>query len=181
VVRIRPGTPADADAAGAMFLACWRRSYVHVLPPEVRARYDEAGAVALWRRILAAQPHGVLVADEAGDGVRGVARFGADPDDGRRGHVFSLYVHPDAHGLGLGGALLRTVSAKLRTAGYDAATLWVFEANRSARGFYEARGWVLDGGARVEEAYGEPEVRLRRNLAGADDVPMGRFGLAGPG
>ncbi|MEU5943483.1 GNAT family N-acetyltransferase [Micromonospora sp. NPDC047548] len=164
-VRVRPAVPADAVTVGAVFLACWHRSYANLLPAAVRARYDEAGAVALWRRVLAAAPDGVLVADVAGHGVRGVVRFGADPDEPRRGHVFSLYVHSEAQGLGLGRTLLHDAAGKLRAAGHATATLWVFAANDAARAFYAAQGWTPDGGTRVEEAYGEPEVRLRRSLA----------------
>jgi GNAT superfamily N-acetyltransferase len=165
---VRRAVTADADAAGAVFLACWHRSYADLLSPQVRARYDEASAVALWRRVLAAAPNGVLVADVTGHGVRGVVRFGADPDDTRHGHVFSLYVHPDAQGLGLGGTLLHAASRELRVAGHGMATLWVFARNDAARRFYAAQGWTPNTGTRVEEAYGEPEVRLRRNLAEAD-------------
>ncbi|MGS2617789.1 GNAT family N-acetyltransferase [Micromonospora sp. LZ34] len=167
-VRIRRATAVDADAAGAVFLACWHRSYGDLLPPEVRARYDETSAVALWRRVLAAAPDGVLVADAAGHGVRGVVRYGVDPDDARHGHVFSLYVHPDAQGLGLGATLLRAAAGKLRAAGHATAMLWVFTRNDAARAFYAAQGWMPDGGTRVEEPYGEPELRLRRSLAEAD-------------
>lgn len=134
----------------------------------MRARYDETSAVALWRRVLAAAPDGVLVADAAGHGVRGVVRYGADPDDARHGHVFSLYVHPDAQGLGLGGTLLHAATGKLRAAGFAKVTLWVFARNDAARAFYAAQGWTPDGGTLVEEAYGEPELRLRRSLAEAD-------------
>jgi ribosomal protein S18 acetylase RimI-like enzyme len=177
-VRVRPGHAADADAAAAVFLACWHRSYAHVLPARVRARYDEASARAMWRRIFAAAD-GVLVADVAGRGVCGVTRYGPDPDQGLDpaqgpdadqpavGHIFSLYVHPDAQGLGLGRALLEAATERLRAAGHREATLWVFAANTGARGFYERLGWRPDGGTRVEEAYGEPELRLRRALTAA--------------
>lgn len=167
-VQVRTGVAADAEAAGAVFLTCWQRSYATLLPADVRARYDQASAVALWRRVLAAAPDGVLVADVAGQGVRAVTRYGADPDDPRRGHVFSLYVHPDAQGLGLGRTLLRAAADELRTAGHGTATLWVFARNEAARSFYAAQGWTPGGGTRVEEAYGEPEVRLRRSLTEAD-------------
>jgi ribosomal protein S18 acetylase RimI-like enzyme len=166
-VRVRRAVADDAAAAGAVFLACWHRSYARLLPGPVRARYDEARAVALWRQVLAAAPDVVFVADVPGTGVRGVVRFGADPDDERRGHVFSLYVHPDAQGLGLGRMLLHAAGDKLRAAGYRTATLWVFAGNHDARAFYAAQGWTPDGGTRVEEAYGEPEMRLRRDLAEA--------------
>ncbi|MFI2652311.1 GNAT family N-acetyltransferase [Micromonospora fulviviridis] len=170
-VRVRQAVPADADRVAAVFLACWHRSYVDLLPASVQARYDAAGAVALWRRVLAAVPNHVLVADVSGDGVRGVVRFGADPDDARHGHVFSLYVDPDAQGLGLGRTLLHAAAGKLRAIGYATATLWVFAGNDAARAFYAAQGWTPDDGTRVEEAYGEPEVRLRRSLSEAEGTP----------
>lgn len=165
-VRVRPGVAADADAAAAVFLACWHRSYADLLPPEVRARYDEPAALAMWRRILASAPDGVLVADVADRGVCGVTRFGADPEDPTLGHVFSLYVHPDAQGLGLGRALLHAAAERLRASGFRTAALWVFAGNAAARAFYQAQGWRPDGGTRVEPAYREPQVRLRRVLAG---------------
>lgn len=163
-IRVRPGVPGDAEAAGEVFLACWQRSYVDLLAPEVRAIYDRPGAVALWRRILTATPDGVLVADAGPTGIRGVTRFGADPDGPRRGHISSLYVHPDAQRLGLGRILLDAAGERLAAAGFTVATLWVFAGNTSARAFYAARGWRVDGGTRVEPEYGEPEVRLRRPL-----------------
>jgi ribosomal protein S18 acetylase RimI-like enzyme len=166
-VRVRRGVAGDAAAAGAVFLACWHRSYAHLLPQQARACYDEASAVAMWQSILTASPDGVIVADVPAQGVRGVVRFGADPDDERRGHVFSLYVHPDAQGLGLGRTLLHAAAEKLQAAGYGTATLWVFAGNHDARAFYAVQGWTPDGGTQVEEAYGEPEIRLRRDLAEA--------------
>jgi ribosomal protein S18 acetylase RimI-like enzyme len=165
-VTVRPGVAADADAAAAVFLACWHRSYAELLPPEVRAVYDEPSATAMWRRIFASAPDGVLVADVPDRGVCGVTRFGPDPDGPTVGHVFSLYVHPDAQCLGLGRALLGAAARRLRESGFRAATLWVFAGNAAARAFYRAQGWLPDGGTRVEEAYREPQVRLRRNLAG---------------
>jgi GNAT superfamily N-acetyltransferase len=163
-VRIRPGTPADADAAGRVFLACWHLSYADLLSPAALARYDEPAALALWRRILAGHSDGVLVADLPGTGVAGVTRFGPDPDDPARGHVFSLYVHPDGQGVGLGGRLLRAATDRLRTAGHDMASLWVFEANGPARTFYARHGFTPDGATRIEPAYTAPELRLRRPL-----------------
>jgi ribosomal protein S18 acetylase RimI-like enzyme len=93
-------------------------------------------------------------ADRARSGV-------TEPEDG---HVFSLYVHPDSQGLGLGRALLDAAVDRLRQAGHHTATLWVFEDNAAARGFYTRQGWLPDGAARTEPAYRLPEIRLRRAL-----------------
>jgi GNAT superfamily N-acetyltransferase len=164
VTELREAAAADVDAVAALFLRCWR-AYVDVLPPHVIDVFDEAGARELWQRALGAPRAGTRgVIAVAGARVLGVARMGRDPDDARAGHVFSLYVDPDSQGSGVGGRLLAEAEAWFRSAGLKEATLWVFEANERARGFYSGRGWSPDGGSRVEPEFGQPEVRLRRRL-----------------
>jgi ribosomal protein S18 acetylase RimI-like enzyme len=160
-VAVRPAVAGDLDAVVGTFLACWHGSYRGLLPPDVRAMYTADSARRLWRR---APLSGLLVAEVLQRGVLGVARFGADPQDPARGHVFSLYVHPDSQGLGLGRALLEAAVQRLAEAGHRAATLWVFADNTAARAFYTRQGWTPDGAARTEPAYRLPEVRLRRAL-----------------
>jgi ribosomal protein S18 acetylase RimI-like enzyme len=164
--RIRRATPDDLAQVAAVFLACWRDSYRDVLPARLLERYDEAGAAALWSGPITdpRDDETVLVAEIAGRGVLGVTRFGPDPDSPELGHVFSLYVSPAAQGLGLGGQLLRAATVSLVELGHSAATLWVFAANERSIGFYAHEGWLPDGGHRVEPAYDEPELRLRRAL-----------------
>ena len=168
--RVRPAAAADVEPVAALFLACWR-SYSSFLPRSAIDAFDEARAVELWRRAIAEAPAGesVLVADDRELGVVGIVRFGTDPDEKGAGHVFSLYVHPATHGLGIGRALMRRAAAGLRRSGMSGATLWVFAANERARSFYERAGWRPDGATRVEAGFGEPEVRLRRGLHGAGD------------
>ncbi|MFD0822190.1 GNAT family N-acetyltransferase, partial [Micromonospora zhanjiangensis] len=62
------------------------------------------------------------------------------------------------------GRLLGAAVDRLRAAGHDAATLWVFAANASARAFYARHGFTPDGTTRIEPEYAEPELRLRRPL-----------------
>jgi GNAT superfamily N-acetyltransferase len=73
----------------------------------------------------------------------------------RDGFIDQLYVLPQAQGRGVGSALL--AKAKSRFARFS---LWTFQRNERARGFYEARGFVLaeeTDGSRNEEK--EPDVR----------------------
>jgi ribosomal protein S18 acetylase RimI-like enzyme len=158
MTSVRPARAADLGAVVEVFLACWHGSYAQLLPPDVRDLYTVDTAAAMWRRSPLDQ---VLVSDVDSRGVLGVTRFGPDPDAPAAGHVFSLYVHPSAQGLGLGRELLTAAAGRLRADGFTEATLWVFAANASARGFYAGQGWVPDGGTRVEAAYGLPELRLR--------------------
>ncbi|WP_406044989.1 hypothetical protein OG799_11255 [Micromonospora sp. NBC_00898] len=50
----------------------------------------------------------------------------------------------------------------------------MFARNDAARRFYAAQGWTPDTGTQVEEAYGEPEVRLRRKLPAVTPAPARR-------
>ena len=61
--------------------------------------------------------------------VRGFAALQADV-------LSHLYVAPDSFGAGIGAALLDEVKRR-RPAGFE---LWVFQANKRARRFYEAHG-----------------------------------------
>jgi ribosomal protein S18 acetylase RimI-like enzyme len=166
---IRSAEADDLDAIVRTFLACWHDSYAALLPPDVRDLYTVDSATRLWRRALLMD---LLVAQVPGRGVLGVVRFGADRDDPSRGHVFSLYVHPDSQGLGLGRALLDAAVERLGEAGYGEATLWVFTDNSAARAFYARQGWASDGGSRTEAAYLLPEVRLRRTLRSGGAAPV---------
>ena len=57
----------------------------------------------------------------------------------RGGALEHLYVHPRAQRQGVGSMLLEHAKS-LRAAGF---TLWVFQRNTTARGFYEKRGLKL--------------------------------------
>ena len=166
MIVVRDAGADDLAAIAALFLSCWHDTYAGFLPMDVIDLYDADGARALWRPALEGRSAdaSVLVAEQAGAGVLGVARVGTDPDEPAAGHVFSLYVRPDTHGLGVGTRLLAATDEQFRRHGLDQATLWVFAANAAALGFYARLGWQPDGGERIEPQYGQPEVRLRRTV-----------------
>jgi len=114
-----------------------------------------------WSQLIAAG--GVVVAHAGGRAV-GMTRFGADPDDATRGHVFSLYVDPGAEGAGVGRALLARAAEELAARGFRSATLWVFAANERALRFYRANGWEPTGETRVEAEWQAPELQLAAAL-----------------
>lgn len=157
-VTLRPATSDDRDAIVAVFLACWRESYVGVLPAVAIEAMTDDRAQALWRRVLASTEGTVFVAEHDGL-VQGVTRFAPEGDGGA---VHSLYVSPDARGLGLGTRLLDAAYDSLSERGAASVALWVFAANAPSIAFYRGRGWLPDGGARTQAEFGEPELRLRR-------------------
>ncbi|MEX1077971.1 MAG: GNAT family N-acetyltransferase [Homoserinimonas sp.] len=165
-VELRNASIADLDGIVRVFLACWRESYRGVLPvPAIEAMSDER-ARALWQRVLGSEIGEVLVAERTGTGTEllGLTRFAASGD---RGDVHSLYVSPEAQGLGVGRRLLGAARDRLVSLGATDARLWVFANNAASLGFYRAQGWLPDGGERTQEEFGERELRLATRLDGA--------------
>jgi GNAT superfamily N-acetyltransferase len=73
----------------------------------------------------------------------------------RTGWIDQLYVLPAAHGHGVGTELLQVAQHA-----FDRLQLWTFQRNARARGFYQARGFILveqTDGSRNEEK--EPDAR----------------------
>ncbi|MFD5322191.1 GNAT family N-acetyltransferase [Streptomyces sp. NPDC127098] len=153
--EIRPATAADLEGVVSVFLGCWQESYPRFLPAPLVAAMTRERATALWRSALGE----VRVAAADSGEILGVTRWATD------GLIHSLYVAPHARGLGLGAALLRAATKALRSAGATEARLWCFRANEPALAFYRRQGWHEDGTTRVQDEFGEPEVRLTRALA----------------
>jgi len=160
-VELREAGPDDLAGIVSVFLDCWRQSYRGVLPDRLVDQMTDDAAYDLWRRSLSAPGATVVVAVRDAV-VLGVTRYALD---GSTGFVHSLYVSPDARGLGLGRRLLDRAAADLAAAQATSASLWVFADNAPSIGFYAACGWLPDGVIRVQDEFGEPELQLRKALA----------------
>lgn len=137
---LRPARADDAPALGTLHILAMRTLTFLPQLHTVDEAMDWMGAEVLPR-------HNVRVADI--DGV--AAGYIATRDD----WIQQLYVHPDRHGQGVGGALLASVLDE----GLP-RQLWTFQQNTRARRFYESRGFVAveftDGAANEEKT---PDVR----------------------
>ncbi len=162
VIALRPGSIVDLDAVVEVFLGCWRSTYAGRLPDALLASMTDDAAHALWSRTLTTPGRQVALA-ESDEQVCGVVGFEASGEDG---WVHSLYVSPSAQGHGVGSTLLSHASDRLQEAGCLRARLWVFADNSPAIAFYARRGWTPDGAERVEEGFGENEIRLSRSWTG---------------
>jgi GntR family transcriptional regulator len=169
--RLRLATAADAPGLARVFVSAWRAAYVGIVEPGVLDALDEED-IADWLGTLTSSngPTTWLV-ESAGGEILAFSRHGEDPVDSRRGHIFSLYVAPEAGRRGLAKALLEHDLELLSERGLSTVTLWVFEENRAARNLYATFGFVPDGGRRVEPQYRAQEIRLRRD--GADRAGAG--------
>ena len=69
----------------------------------------------------------------------------------------------------MGGRLLDHAVAALAGTGATELRLFAFQANAPAIAFYRRHGWRPDGTTRIEDEFGEPEIRLRRAATGRGD------------
>ena len=165
-IIIRNGITTDLDAVVATFRACWLTSYRDLLPEDVRDAMTLDAAHALWISALGPHPERETLVAVVEHSVVGVARIGQDIQDPLRGHLFSLYVHPDLAGRGIGKSLLKNAIERLHVKGFSEITLWVFKSNSSALGLYEKEGFAVTGIERIDERWKIPEIQMLQTSKG---------------
>jgi ribosomal protein S18 acetylase RimI-like enzyme len=142
---IRQAELADADALGAVHIACWREAYQHLLSADSFRVATPEWRAKRWQRILAG---GAIVwlaeTERDGDAERELVGFAsagdARGDNPPRGlELHSIYALAKTHGTGLGQALLDAAI------GTEPASLWVAEINPRAQAFYRRNGFDFDG------------------------------------
>jgi len=157
---VRPASESDLDSLVTIFRACWLTSYKNILSQTVRDEMTQDKTREMWA--LSVTPHAerTTFVIELADQVVGVARVGIDVSNSMRGHLFSLYVHPDNAGRGLGKILLRHALASLREIGFEEITLWVFTNNAPTRNLYSSLGFQETGQERIDDRWKNPEIEM---------------------
>jgi len=149
VVTIRPAKPSDAKAIARIHVETWRNTYAGILPDSYLTGLSVAERVKFWHAILARRDRGLtIVAEDAEAGVIGFGNAGParreelPKDSDWSGEIYTLYLLPDWHGMGIGRQLLESLLDRLKRLGRTRVVLWVVEANPT-RFFYEAMGGRL--------------------------------------
>ena len=155
---MREAQPEDAEGVARVHVASWQVAYDHIFPTDALARLDETAErrTSGWRRELEARiPLAVTLVAELEGRIVGFVDVRPSRDDDAEPDVTaeltSIYVSPGAWGTGAGRLLMREALERLRTFGYEDATLWVLEDNPRARRFYELAGWSVDGAVKQDE------------------------------
>lgn len=148
MVTVRTAQAVDAAGIARVYVDSWRSAYAGILPDDLLIRLNRKSQTQQWARQLGCRRDRqiVLVAELDGQiigfGSCGPARKAALP---HAGEVYTLYVAPGCHDLGIGRKLLHLMFMALRARGITSALVWVLAEN-PARFFYEAMG-----GCRVAE------------------------------
>lgn len=103
------------------------------------------------------------VVAETGGVVTGGGYYAPEPFGDRVWNLYFLAVHPDVHGQGVGGRIVRYLVDHLRSAGEGTARVLLVETSSTdayerARSFYVARGFVEE--ARIREYYGPGDDKV---------------------
>lgn len=167
---IRLATDADVLPMAKLHIASWRETYPSMLPEPMLARMSIANEAIRWQRMLD-RPRAwggaiSFVADLDGS----IMGYGSCSDQRSRvlqergftGEISELYVLRIAQRQGVGTGLMRAMAETLLERGHQAMSLWVLEANKAARRFYEILGGAAIAEKRaglVEVAYGWADLR----------------------
>ena len=166
---IRRARKADARKIAEVHDAASRIVYDGILSDEVLAYFSIDRREALWQQVLADDTTTTFLLEQ--DGVlTGFANVGptrdADQDPTFTGEVTSIYLDPAFWGQGFGKTLCLRALDHLRTEGFEAASLWVIDANHRARSFYERLGFEHDGAVKTTPMHTgrRREVRYKLRL-----------------
>ncbi len=131
-VIIRPVAAEDKAA----WLEMWHRynTFYHVTPPE-------SATTATWARILdRASPVKALLATDSASNALGFANYILHPytwSDKPACLLDDLFVHPEARGQGVGGALIEHLASLAKTNDWGRLYWMTREDNATARHLYD--------------------------------------------
>lgn len=166
----RDATLVDAGPIAALHVANWREAYADVLDPAYLAGPVEADRLALWTARLA-QPdpaREVVLADTPDGALAGFVCVYHAEDPCWGALIDNLHTSRSSRGLGIGKALLGEAARRAAARDPDAGlSLWVYDKNRAAIGFYRALGCEIVA-SKVQDwepAQGETLLRCHWPLA----------------
>ena len=180
-LMIRDAVVADAGAMGRLHVRAWQSAYRGAMPDEYLDGLVAEERVEMWHsRFSRSDLHPLLVAVVAEVVVVGFAAFGAEnapTAPASCGELYAMNLDPDHWGRGIGRVLLRGVTERLISMGYEEAVLWVVPENERARALYESEGWVADGGVSTEDILGVTvtDIRHRKSLVATSGTYLPTF------
>lgn len=146
LLRLRPGSAADALLIADMHARSRAVTYRGALPDAYLDIEMPVQSRVEWTAKMQALGAGagqVLIAERAGEPVGFICMLA--PDAQASVLVDNLHLLPDRKGGGAGTAMLLAAQDWAREQGAAQLHLLVLDSNAAAIGFYESRGWRLDG------------------------------------
>lgn len=137
---IRRATPDDTPGIARVHVDCWRKAYRGLLPQDFLNRLSYENVEKRDRGFFTRDGFFGFVA-LCSDEIVGFA-FGGPESGGDAmypGELYTLYVHQEHQGRGIGHALFLAIARELADRGISSMLLWVFAQNPACL-FYERMG-----------------------------------------
>ncbi len=142
----RDAEVADAEAARAVYLASFDKTFGHLYAREDYDAFLATQQLSRWRAQIADPAHAVRLAEVDGRivGFAKLAPVGLpiDPTDRPGIELAQLYVLPEVQGQGIAAALMDWACDEARRRGAADLYLSVFTENHRARRFYARYGCI---------------------------------------
>jgi GNAT superfamily N-acetyltransferase len=160
-VLLRPAEDPDLPLVGALHHRSRASAYADLIDPATFAARGPSMLADWWseRWRWERDTHRLTIAEQAGN-LLGFTYIGPSETPGAA-ELYAIHVEPAWLGTGIGRQLMRKALTDLPRYGEPRAVLWVLEANKTARRFYEAGGWHPDGASRVAPVNDQPLPQLR--------------------
>ncbi len=146
MATIRKAAAKDASGIARVYIDTWRDTYAGVIPSPVLLKMNHRQRAAEWSKVIrnSYRNDTVIVAEDPDGGIIGFGSCGRVKGVKLpyEGEVYTLYVHPNFQGQGVGKSLLERLFRVLVTKGFGSALIWVL-ADNPARFFYQAMGGTL--------------------------------------
>jgi ribosomal protein S18 acetylase RimI-like enzyme len=153
-ILIRPAVRPDVADLARVEVETWQDTYAGLIPDRALLSMTDERHRWTWAHYLRSREgreQRAWVAETSGHvvgfGTCGGERTGRMPF---AGEVYTLYIHPEAQGLGIGRALVKAMFDRLAEDGMNSAVIWALAANPACH-FYSHIGGRLVGERRTRQ------------------------------
>jgi ribosomal protein S18 acetylase RimI-like enzyme len=145
---IREAQIGDAKGITFVHIESWKTSYKGVVPDSLIDGLDKTFArrEKFWSEVLESKMNEhILFVAEDDEKIVGFANGGKIKEniEGYDSELYAIYLLQSSQGKGIGRKLTELCAKKLHEQGYQSMLLWVLEANKDSRSFYEHIGAKL--------------------------------------
>jgi GNAT superfamily N-acetyltransferase len=167
---VRNANLDDCAGIAAVHVRAWQAVYRGHMPDEFLDGLNVGERTEMWRKLSVKPNRVLLVVDDLDGSISGFCDLIPSRDADAKSttaEISAIYVSPNKWRQGIGQELLSAAVVRARGDGFSELTLWVLDANKRARTFYEKFGFVLDGGTKEDDRWGDfiiREVRYQKPL-----------------
>lgn len=162
---VRRAVVDDVPSIAKTQVESWEGVYRGLVPDEIFDVVNLEFRVRVLSNYFVNRPARTSLLVNDSDGVIGMSWFGPcrddDFDSAEVAELLAIYVKPTHWDKGHGRDLMVASLAAMRDMKFTSAALWVLDANKRARDFYEAGGWTADGHSKIDDSFGVPISEVR--------------------